>query len=31
MDDVDGGVGDAWARIRKQRRALMLLLESSDT
>jgi hypothetical protein len=31
MDDVDGGGGDAWARIRKRRRALQLLMESSDS
>ena len=31
MDDVDGGGGDGWARIRKKRRALQLLLESSDS
>ena len=31
MDDVDGGGGDGWERIKKKRRALELLLESSDS
>jgi len=31
VDDVDGGGGDGWQRIKKKRRALELLLESSDS